>query len=158
MMALQRVAAALGSAPAVLAGAGVALCATLALADPVPSGATRLIGNVGWTASGESGTAVFQGLATSSTLSGHLFAGESQLVVSGTIEPGGAVSGNVTASDGTPVGTFAGIREGETLRGTYDVGGGAAASQALSGASVGEAGEPTSSPTWEADATDVPVP
>jgi hypothetical protein len=132
-------------------GAGIALLATIARAR-LPLGTTRLIGPVGWSAPGTSGTALFQGLATPSTLTGHLFAGDSQLAVTGTIGTGGAVTGTVAASDGTPVGTFAGTREGDTLRGTYELTDSAAP---LPDGAL--ASDPEAAMTWEADAGDVPV-
>jgi hypothetical protein len=116
--------------------------AALAGAQALPAGATRLVGWVDWTASGETGRALFQGLAKGPALEGHLYAGEDRLVVHGDIGDDGSITGTVAAADGTPLGTFAGTRTDDTLEGTYSL-----------SAPTAEASE-----TWEADAGDMPTP
>jgi hypothetical protein len=120
------------------------LTATSAFAQLAPAGATPIVGQVDWAAPGETGTALFQGLATEATLDGYLFAGEEQLVVTGAIESDGDVTGAVTTSEGLQVGNFAGTRSGDTLTGTYTV----------TGSSLPP--EAPEAQTWEADAEGIP--
>ena len=88
---------------------------------------------------------LFQGYVQDGVLKGHLFACDSQLVVTGTISETGALSGTVT-SDGSAVGTFEGTKQGDTLIGSY---------QATTSSPPPDAPD---SNLWVADGTDVPVP
>jgi hypothetical protein len=115
------------------------------LVDPVP-----LVGEVEWAATGESGTMLFQGTAVGSDLRGHLFAGDDQLVVTGTIAADGSIAADVSAPDGTVVATVAASRDGGAFHGTYELVAAADADEASANAAVPDVG------IWEASAEGVP--
>jgi hypothetical protein len=116
--------------------------------EPVP-----LVGDVEWTAASESGTMLFQGTAVGSELRGHLFAGEDQLVVTGTISAGGSIAADVSAPDGTVVATVAAVRDGGTFHGTYDL----VAQPAEDAPEASASGALSGEGTWEASAEGVPI-
>jgi hypothetical protein len=67
---------------------------------------------VTWTSSsGQTGTVLFQGRVSGSALTGQVYAGSDTLVATGTMDGSGNLSGSLTTTDGTAVGTFSGTRD-----------------------------------------------
>lgn len=84
-----------------------AVTAVAILAAPPPAAAEPLRTAVRWTdTAGAEGTADFEGLHDGETLTGRLVLGAEMLVVQGTVDEAGAVSGTVTTAGGAPVLSF----------------------------------------------------
>ena len=87
-------------------------------------GDSQLIAEVSWKApGGQTGTVLFQGTGDGGVLRGIVYAGDTQLPVTGTIGADGAVSGTVSFGDGVTeriVGTFSAALDMQRhLQGSY---------------------------------------
>jgi hypothetical protein len=130
----------------------------LVLGPAATQAAEELVATLTWTGpTGTEGEVLFQGTADGSALQGRVYAGNDQLVVTGTIATDGGVSGTLTTTDGLAVGTFGGTRNGTELEGTYAVTGGDGSSPVpLTDPDEGDPG--SSSGTWSAPAHKMPSP
>ena len=84
------------------------------------AGEPSLVTRVQWTdTSGAAHESLFQGEMEKRQIRGHLFEGHDRLVVAGTIDKGGDVSGEIRSPSGELVGRFVATFDGTTLVGGF---------------------------------------